>query len=129
MPAAVAALLLSYISPALAHVPVWLAGFALEGITGTVRWVGGFRVADLRVPTPSTVAAIAPVLALALAMILLRQRRLLAGGALSAVLLTSLWIATVPPRPDVKLGRLEVTAIDVGQADSTLIVTPEGEQS
>ena len=54
MPAAVAAMALGYVSHALARVPVLIAGFALEGIAGTVRWLGGLRIADLRVPTPGT---------------------------------------------------------------------------
>ncbi len=52
MPAAVAALLLSYPSMLVAHVPAWLAGLALEGITAAVRWLGAWRAADLRVPSP-----------------------------------------------------------------------------
>ena len=54
MPAAVAAMALGYVSHALAKIPVLIAGFALEGIAGTVRWLGGLRIADLRVPTPGT---------------------------------------------------------------------------
>ena len=52
MPAAVAAMALGYVSQALARIPSLIAGIALEGIAGTVRWLGGLRVADLRVPTP-----------------------------------------------------------------------------
>ncbi len=54
MPAAVAAMALGYVSHALARIPALIAGFALEGIAGTVRWLGGLRIADLRVPTPGT---------------------------------------------------------------------------
>lgn len=54
MPAAVSAMALGYISQTLAKLPVLVAGGALEGIAGTVRWLGGLRVADLRVPTPGT---------------------------------------------------------------------------
>ena len=34
---------LGYVSHALARIPVLIAGFALEGIAGTVRWLGGLR--------------------------------------------------------------------------------------
>lgn len=44
MPAAVAAMALGYVSHALAKIPVLIAGFALEGIVGTVRWLGGLRI-------------------------------------------------------------------------------------
>jgi competence protein ComEC len=39
---------------------------------------------------------------------------------------TAFWIAAVPPSPRMKPAVLEITAIDVGQADSTFLVTPEG---
>ena len=76
MPAAVAAMALGYVSHALARIPVLIAGFALEGIAGTVRWLGGLRVADLRVPTPGTAVILLSALAIVLAMALVRRRRL-----------------------------------------------------
>jgi competence protein ComEC len=56
MPAA-AAVGLGYISTALAKPAVWISGCALEGIAGTVHWLGGAQVigtsiADLRVAMP-----------------------------------------------------------------------------
>jgi competence protein ComEC len=53
MPTAVLALALGYISPLLAKLPGLLTMFALEAVTGTVHGLGGLRLADLRVPTPS----------------------------------------------------------------------------
>ena len=70
MPAAVAAMVLGYVSHTLAKIPVLIAGFALEGIAGTVRWLGGLRIADLRVPTPGTAVILFSALAIALAMAL-----------------------------------------------------------
>jgi competence protein ComEC len=55
MPAAVSALGLGYISPWLAKLPVFLTAVALEGIAGTVRGMGVWRLADLRVAIPSMV--------------------------------------------------------------------------
>jgi len=43
MPTAVLAIFVSYISLALAKIPAAVAGFALEGIAGTVKWLGGLR--------------------------------------------------------------------------------------
>ena len=34
----------------------------------------------------------------------------------------------VPPKPQIHAGVLEITAIDVGQADSTLVITPDGKK-
>ena len=45
MPTAAAAVGLGYISTALAKPAVWISGLALEGIAGTVHWLGGAQVA------------------------------------------------------------------------------------
>jgi competence protein ComEC len=126
MPAAVAAMALGYVSHALAKVPVLIAGFALEGIAGTVRWLGGLRVADLRVPTPGIAVIVLSALAIALAMALVRRRPGLAAGGLAALVASALWISAVQPRPMLRPAVLEMTAIDVGQGDSILLVSPTG---
>src|SRR5207248_2540031 len=38
----------------------------------------------------------------------------------------SLWIVVTPAHPAFRSGSLEVTAIDVGQGDSLLVVSPDG---
>lgn len=126
MPAAALAVALAYISLTLARLPALVAGLALEGITGTIHLVGRLRLADLRVPTPSLEVALAAALTLALALLTARSRRWLAVGGLSTLLASALWITLVPPRTQLRSGVLEVTAIDVGQGDSTLVVSPEG---
>jgi competence protein ComEC len=126
MPAAVAAMALGFVSHALARIPVLIAGFALGGIAGTVRWLGGLRIADLRVPTPGTAVILLSALSIALAMALVRRRPGLAAGGLAGLAATALWISAVPPRPQVRPAVLEMTAIDVGQGDSILLVSPTG---
>jgi competence protein ComEC len=126
MPAAVAAMALGYISHALARIPVLIAGFALEGIAGTVRWLGGLRVADLRVPTPGMTLILLSAISIALAMTLIRRHRWLAIGAIAGLAASAFWISAIPPRPQVRPAVLEMTAIDVGQGDSILVVSPNG---
>lgn len=126
MPAAVLAVALGYVSLTLAKLPAAIAAVALEGIVGSVRWASTFHVADLRVPTPALAAAFAAGIALALAMFLIRRRLALATLGLLVFAATALWIALIPPKPQLKPRALEITAIDVGQADSTLLVTPDG---
>jgi len=131
MPAAAAALALSCISPWLAKIPVLLTTFALSGITGTVHGLGGLRLgvirlADLRVPVPSVVMLALAAAALVLAMWAARRRAAFAACGLSAILAASLALAFLPAQPRVHPGVLEVTSIDVGEGDSTLLVTPEG---
>jgi competence protein ComEC len=125
MPAAVLAVTVSFVWLTLARIPAAIASYALQGITGTVRWLGGHRIADLRVPTPGAWVIALGMAAIVLAMLLSRRRWFAAAGV-SALAGSALWIAMVPPRPDVRPKVLEVTAIDVGQGDSILVVTPEG---
>jgi len=126
MPASVAAVALSYVSMPVARVPAWIASWSLEGITKTVNVLGGLRAADMRVATPELATAFAAAGAFALAIVLIRRRWIIATLGLAALGATAVWIATVPPKARIERGILEVTAIDVGQAESFLVVTPEG---
>jgi competence protein ComEC len=126
MPAAIVTIALGYISPLLAKLPALLTTFALQAITGTVHGLGGLRLADLRVATPSLLMIAAASAALILAMLCSRRRARLAVGSLLALLLASLALAFVLPRPKTRAGLLEVTSIDVGEGDSILLVMPQG---
>ena len=126
MPAAVAAVGLGYISVWLARIPAVVSSIALAGITGTVRGLGGMRLADLRVPTPAIWVVLAASSSLALAMLLARRRWYWTGLGIVALVASSLWIGWGPVRPLMRRGVLEVTSIDVGEGDSNLIVTPDG---
>jgi competence protein ComEC len=57
---------------------------------------------------------------------LVRRRPWLAGAGVAAVAASALWICAVPPHPHIRPAVLEMTAIDVGQGDSLLLVSPEG---
>ncbi len=124
--AALAAVGLSYASLALAKAPGLVAGLALGCMSGAVRWMGGLRLADARVATPTLAVFIAGITGLVLAMVLIRRRAVLATAGLCAMTASAFWIAVVPPRPQIRLGTMEVTAIDVGQGDSILLVLPRG---
>jgi competence protein ComEC len=126
MPAAVAATSLSYVSQTLAKIPVLIAGYALQGIAGTVRRLGGLQVADLRVATPGTVLILLTILSIVLAMVLVRRRAWLAVAGVAALAASAAWISAVPPRPQVRPAVMEMTVIDVGQGDSILLVSPTG---
>ncbi|HEX9120796.1 MAG TPA: ComEC/Rec2 family competence protein [Terriglobales bacterium] len=127
MPAAVGALGLSYVSPALAKPAVMVTAWALDGITGSIRVLGGLRAADWRVPPPSWLAAVLAACAFIFCVLSLRQRRrAFACAGLVALVLSALVLTVVPRQPQLVPGVLEITAIDVGQADCTLVVTPEG---
>ena len=127
MPTAVLAVALGYVSPALAKVPALIAGLALDGISGTVRSLGGLRVADARVPTPEFAVILLAMVALAVAMLLAHRRRLLVASGLAVLVCSAFWIAVGPSHPQVRPGVLELTAIDVGQGDAILLVLPQGQ--
>jgi competence protein ComEC len=126
MPAAVLAICLGYVSLTLAKVPAVIAGFALQGIAGTVKWLGGMRLADIRVPTPSFSAILFCGVAILLCAILVRKKIPLAISGVALLAASALWIWIVPPPQDIRSNVLEMTAIDVGQGDSILLITPEG---
>jgi len=133
MPAAAAAVALGYISTTLAHPAVYASGLALEGIAGTVHWLGGAHrignsIADLRVAMPSSIMIFASVAALVLAMFAARIRATRRPAFASILLLFALAgsIAFLPSRPHLRPAVMEMTTIDVGQGDSILLLTPQG---
>jgi len=126
MIAAGLAVALAYVWLAAAKIPAILAGVALEATYSTVRWWGALRVADARVATPESVVMVFGTIALVIAIVFARKRLLLVGAGVALLTASAVWISVVPPRPVVKPGVLEVTAIDVGQGDSILVVSPQG---
>ena len=126
MPTAVLAVALAYIALPLARIPSTVAAWALNGITGAVHTLGYLRIAELRVPVPERVVALCAALALALAMVLARKRAAFAAVGVSVLIVAALWLSLVPPTRRLHPGVLEMTAIDVGQGDSLLVVTPQG---
>jgi competence protein ComEC len=75
---------------------------------------------------PSIVMITLTAAALVLAMWSARRRPLLTCTGLTAILLASHALAFIPAPPQTHPGVLEVTSIDVGEGDSTLLVTPQG---
>lgn len=126
MPAAVGAVGLSYVWHLLAAAPAWVAGRALDAITGTIHILGGLSVADLRVPTPALAAILFTGCALALAIFFSRRRTSLAAAGLLLLAGSAWWIAKIPPHAELAPHVLEVTAIDVGQGDSLFLACPDG---
>jgi competence protein ComEC len=126
MPSALVAVSLSYISMPLAKIPAGIAGFALRGISGSVRWLGSLRAADMRVPTPALPVILAGAVCLAFSMFAVRRRRWIAVSSVVMLAGCAAWIAAAPATPQVRKNILEMTAIDVGQGDALLLVTPQG---
>jgi competence protein ComEC len=128
MSAAIAALLLAEIWAPLAWLPALITKLALYGTTGSVRTLGGLRVAEFRVADPALPVALAAAAALAYAIVVARRNRWLAASGLVALVAAALWIAAPLAPPAAKSGpsALKVTVLDVGQGDSILVVSPQG---
>jgi competence protein ComEC len=109
----------------LATIPGAATALLLHGITAIIKRVGHTQSADLRVPGPSLLPALLALACIALCCWAVRKSRAHACLTLVALPLAAA-IVLWPQPPTVHPGRLEVTAIDVGQGDSLLVVGPTG---
>ena len=123
MPMAALAIGISYVSLWVAKAPAFIAGFALQEIAGSVRWLGGLRIADVRLPTPGVTLIVLAGSAVFLAITFLRRRSRVAGIAALAVSALCIW--KIHPGEQIRPGLLEMTTIDVGQGDAILLVLPD----
>ncbi len=124
-PLALVTFLLSLVSAWLAAIPAAATALVLHAITGIIARIGGTHLADWRIPGPSLAVTAIAVLGWATCCWIVRRSRtqaIIAAAALPAIAAMLLW-----PEPPLRTpGALEVTAIDVGQGDSLLVVGPEG---
>ena len=126
LPLAAMAVALSFISSTIARGPALLATWALHAMTGTINILGHVRGADTRLATPHLAIAVSFLAVFAIAMLLVRRRGLAACAGVAALAVAGVWVVAMPTTPSFRAGSLEVTAIDVGQGDSILVVSPEG---
>ncbi len=126
LPTAVVAVALSYVSAWLAWIPTQITSYSLDLLTGTVRLFGHLRLSNLRVPTPGLAMCFVAAAAFCVALLLARRGPIQKAIGLAALALAAFALVLLPPKPQLRTGVLEITAVDVGQGDSLLIVTPEG---
>lgn len=126
MSASALALGLSYASMALALVPAKIAGWSLAIMMWSVRVLGGLRLANVRVPQPSLAIALFCAVAFTFAMLTAQRRKWIAATGLAALVVSAVTLVLAPRHLNIEWGKLEVTSLDVGQAESTFVVTPEG---
>lgn len=112
-------------SPWLALLPGMGTALLLHGITGIIGRISSTQAADLRIPPPVWWIAVLALAAWALCCWAVRRSRtsaLIALVSLPLIAAAVLW----PEPPIITPGAMEVTAIDVGQGDSLLVISPDG---
>ncbi len=122
VPTAMVLLFTLVLWPAAAIIPATLCLALLHFSLGLVRL---FTFGDIRVPDPAPIQIAAAILLFVVALLLARMpgtARRLAFAALALMPLAALW-----PRPiDHPANALLFEAIDVGQGDALLLITPDG---
>jgi len=124
--AGVAAIALSYVSLPFAKLAAMLAAGALHWTLGSLHLLSRFHVAQWRIPDPTAFLMFVALAGILLAFIAVRKQRAMALAGLAALFLSSGVVATYHAAPQIESGKLELTAIDVGQGDSLLVVSPQG---
>jgi competence protein ComEC len=124
-PAAIATFVCSLIGSWLAVIPGALTAALLHAIAWTIQRLSHLAVADVRVPGPAWWVAVLAVAGWFGCCWAVRRGR---WGALATALALPLLAALVlwPEPAQVTPAALEITAIDVGQGDSLLAVSPAG---
>lgn len=133
LPAALMMLLILVVWPPAAVVPGVFVGVILHASVGIVHHFGSMAYGDFRIPTPLPAQVAAFCLLFGITIALLRAALWSAESkahwvrliACASLLLAAL-AAVIPRTPDHPKNALLVEAIDVGQGDSLLLITPEG---
>jgi competence protein ComEC len=111
--------------PALAIVPGSVTAALLHAINGIVHLFSGMAAGDIRIPDPGTLAIVAGILLVGLAVWGARNSRFPVVFPIAALACSAACVF-YPRALAYHPGVLEVTAIDVGQGDSLLLISPEG---
>ena len=117
--------LASFINPYLAALPATALALLLHAITGAIQRISHAQAADLRVPGPTLAHTLAALACFAFCCWAVRRSRAFAWIAIATLPIAAA-IALWPSAPAVHPDQLEVTAIDVAQGDSILVVSPSG---
>jgi competence protein ComEC len=115
----------SLLGPYIALLPSAALALLLHTITGIIHRIAGVQAADLRVSGPTIPQALIVLACFAFCCWAVRRTRALAWIAI-LVLPLAVAITLWPAAPTLYPNQLEVTAIDVGQGDSLLVVAPDG---
>jgi competence protein ComEC len=122
----VVAIALSYISMPFAHLAARIASVALHWTLVCVDWVAHFHVSQWRVPDPAPLLVLLAAAGIVLVLLAVRKQRAIACAGVAALFISSGIVAVYRSPAKAERGKLEITAIDVGQGDSILVISPQG---
>jgi competence protein ComEC len=125
LPSALLTFVVLLLLPSFAVFPAAVTAGLLHVVVGTIQTFANLRNGDFRIPGPQTGAIAGFILLLIFAIWAVRRLRFRIPIAVMALLGAAL-LVIVPRSMERRGGVLEVTAIDVGQGDSLLVVSPEG---
>ncbi len=126
LPAAMLCFATLLVSPALAVAPAAVTAVLLHTVSGIVDFFAHLKLGDYRLPGPPPPRVVVWVLLLALAVYTVRRWNRWAPAGAVALLGCAAALAVAPQAVRHRAGVLEVLAIDVGQGDSILVITPDG---
>jgi competence protein ComEC len=122
----VAAIALSYISLPLARVVAWVAAAALHWTLLCLHFLSRFHISQWRTPDPAPILFLVAAAGVVAALIGVRRQRAAAFAGLALLFISGGVVAIYHSAAKINSGKLEITAIDVGQGDSLLVISPEG---
>ena len=122
----IAAIALSYVSLPFAKLGAVIAAGSLHWTLGCLHFLSLFHVAQWRVPDPTGLLALVAIAGILMACFAVRKPRTIVFAGLFALFLSAGIVAVHHAAAHVEGGKLEITAIDVGQGDSLLVVSPQG---
>ena len=111
--------------PSIAFIPAAATAVLLHSVTWVVSIFSSIRAADFRNPMPASSAIVLWIALCTAAICLVRLRRFALTRACIALIAAAAVLVISRPLTHRK-SALEISAIDVGQGDSLLLITPEG---
>jgi len=103
-----------------------MLGFLVTVLHATIDWSARLPLLDWRVPAPPVWLVMVFLFVLCLIAVLVQKRLRPVWLPVAALLPLGLILTLAPYTPRLVPGRLEVTALDVGQGDSLFITFPRG---
>ena len=121
-----AAIALSYVFMPAARLAAMIAGMALHWTLLCLHSLSHLEISQWRIPDAAPLVTLLAATGILLAYLAIRRQRAIAIAGLAVLFASAAIAGFYSPPPRVERGELEITAIDVGQGDALLVISPEG---